>query len=1313
MSKKAQESASSGTSGGRRHRHAHDLLKTEICVFYMKGCCPRGNRCGFAHGNEDLRSVPLEERSRKGLIPSVKRFKSDICEKWLTTGICPYGDRCCFLHDSRIGISLRELLETAKIEIFRDAHPAATKSGNRSVASSRSISLEPQSRSEPDDGTLQGSLGTLQTPVDKSNSESRGSPPRDWQETLAAHKPTFPTHPDVHSDSSSFSAYLSPSALHCRMELSPHDVHSPTVMNPSSNAMTPVSTISNPSALAASNSPAHLRFLRVESGVESWMGQESAIDYTQVASPNQTIELKPISMSYNSPPLTRRLSFSSSFVNSKDSFSTPTNGIQETSCGATGGETFRPNHPWDLDNDISARSHVTSSICHANVSHHSSKSSPTYPLLNVSNTMHNPYSVSELSDLESTAHTPLHNLCPNSASKVSPVPAGAASVLTTPPRRSRADSSPSPASTPGTPATPGTTHSLRSFVTTASSMSGQKKQDTSGSPVAEAAITVAVPQALTTVPKLHAARQLLALTTGIAMSSKSKVTPTPVKDAGNSSASNSHSNVHSARSHSHSPSPASGSHSCGLAMEVHALPTPATSIPSTKATSATMPSPTPYPGLLMSGPQTLPAIASNDRKSGARILLNANGNLITEPLFRSMEIENTKLDHLNCDSPEEEDMATDVTGLIAQASALMALQQGSESASSSSQPEVETNVAVYPSVEKQGNPKAASNSTVCVSPATSAHDGSNAQADDIEEKPVEDEWNPQTAQCASKDLFPGTWRTFVATLGELEKWRANGCGTPSPTIAINTLSYQQITTKTVEEQRQWFQLRTRTTAFSETPFVIPYLCTQLFDAAFAKLQQMFFAPYKLSSPPLPSHFSLHNLTSNSFYPASNAPSGVENLTAFSNHHLDTSLTDTILILLESYKSLSANGTASDNGKTVKSGGSNAMKQLSSTHTHGNSGPSHSISSNCTDKNKNDIDVQSNACTCASYRSNKNDPQFSRLPVLMLLSMGVDLAHPSEQKHSSVQGIIPESVLPRYSPTQHLTTPVPMLPTLDRTKSHIPSSYTPHPIPLVHPSQAIIFDGGVSSQLDLSSINNAANTTHSVKREHSSIQQHWEQPSIGIPPHNYDGFAVANYHTQSWIKTLGTHSIQGAYGAMTNASESINQSYPNRIHSNNPLTPAHFISAYGRAPDRTSNENPAIRHIYLSHYASNIQSGQDANGVRELNHPDNANGIYSMQQNALAKRDELHRLNTGSINHSYTNARGFANPMSFSPESGIALWPSLQMLATPQLSQSIDPRHGGEPWITSPRYTRYYAEREIDMLKDSTFYPSLEHAMQRS
>ncbi|PRT52603.1 mRNA decay factor CTH1 [Wickerhamiella sorbophila] len=67
-----------------------ELYKTELCASYMStgGNCPYGEKCQFAHGTQELKTV---DRPPK--------WRSKPCQNWVKTGSCSYNERCCFRHD--------------------------------------------------------------------------------------------------------------------------------------------------------------------------------------------------------------------------------------------------------------------------------------------------------------------------------------------------------------------------------------------------------------------------------------------------------------------------------------------------------------------------------------------------------------------------------------------------------------------------------------------------------------------------------------------------------------------------------------------------------------------------------------------------------------------------------------------------------------------------------------------------------------------------------------------------------------------------------------------------------------------------------------------------------------------------------------------------------------------------------------------------------------------------------------------------------------------------------------------------------------
>lgn len=64
--------------------------KTELCrPFEESGTCKYGDKCQFAHGGHELRTLARHPK-----------YKTELCRTFHTSGFCPYGPRCHFIHNS-------------------------------------------------------------------------------------------------------------------------------------------------------------------------------------------------------------------------------------------------------------------------------------------------------------------------------------------------------------------------------------------------------------------------------------------------------------------------------------------------------------------------------------------------------------------------------------------------------------------------------------------------------------------------------------------------------------------------------------------------------------------------------------------------------------------------------------------------------------------------------------------------------------------------------------------------------------------------------------------------------------------------------------------------------------------------------------------------------------------------------------------------------------------------------------------------------------------------------------------------------------
>lgn len=62
--------------------------KTELCRPYEEnGTCKYGDKCQFAHGIHEIRSLNRHPK-----------YKTELCRTFHTIGFCPYGPRCHFVH---------------------------------------------------------------------------------------------------------------------------------------------------------------------------------------------------------------------------------------------------------------------------------------------------------------------------------------------------------------------------------------------------------------------------------------------------------------------------------------------------------------------------------------------------------------------------------------------------------------------------------------------------------------------------------------------------------------------------------------------------------------------------------------------------------------------------------------------------------------------------------------------------------------------------------------------------------------------------------------------------------------------------------------------------------------------------------------------------------------------------------------------------------------------------------------------------------------------------------------------------------------
>ena len=77
-------------NNSKRNQINSSRYKTELCrPFEENGTCKYGDKCQFAHGVPEVRSLNRHPK-----------YKTELCRTYHTVGFCPYGPRCHFIHSA-------------------------------------------------------------------------------------------------------------------------------------------------------------------------------------------------------------------------------------------------------------------------------------------------------------------------------------------------------------------------------------------------------------------------------------------------------------------------------------------------------------------------------------------------------------------------------------------------------------------------------------------------------------------------------------------------------------------------------------------------------------------------------------------------------------------------------------------------------------------------------------------------------------------------------------------------------------------------------------------------------------------------------------------------------------------------------------------------------------------------------------------------------------------------------------------------------------------------------------------------------------
>ena len=116
-----------GPGGGSRFggdiksRSNDPAYRTKLCTRWAQGSCQYGDRCMFAHGEEQMRAfggdgAPHSRRSSASE-NSDPAYRTKLCTRWLQ-GSCQYGDRCNFAHGEE------------QLRSYGSPHPSPAKVSN-------------------------------------------------------------------------------------------------------------------------------------------------------------------------------------------------------------------------------------------------------------------------------------------------------------------------------------------------------------------------------------------------------------------------------------------------------------------------------------------------------------------------------------------------------------------------------------------------------------------------------------------------------------------------------------------------------------------------------------------------------------------------------------------------------------------------------------------------------------------------------------------------------------------------------------------------------------------------------------------------------------------------------------------------------------------------------------------------------------------------------------------------------------------------------------------------------------------------------
>uniref|UniRef100_A0A7S2RDR5 C3H1-type domain-containing protein n=1 Tax=Mucochytrium quahogii TaxID=96639 RepID=A0A7S2RDR5_9STRA len=137
-----------------------DLYKTELCRKWQTvGSCRYGDKCQFAHGLHELRTLvrhPL--------------YKTSMCKSFQSQGTCRYGNRCRFIHDESEYYLSTLPRGVATLNLNAEAGAAATVDGSFPRVPSAPANLSSYNQHQP--SAMQVQAGNYQQHYDNGTFQS-------------------------------------------------------------------------------------------------------------------------------------------------------------------------------------------------------------------------------------------------------------------------------------------------------------------------------------------------------------------------------------------------------------------------------------------------------------------------------------------------------------------------------------------------------------------------------------------------------------------------------------------------------------------------------------------------------------------------------------------------------------------------------------------------------------------------------------------------------------------------------------------------------------------------------------------------------------------------------------------------------------------------------------------------------------------------------------------------------------------------------------------------------------------------------------